>query len=97
VCYDGLGAPLGLRITNYLTYFSALELESSAGSNPVARWVEAVQPWMPGNKEAEDSQETPDWTSRAKGEKQLSFSCVLPFDIVLTNDINQLWSSCLKH
>lgn len=54
---------------------SSLELESTAGSNPVARWVEAVQPWMPGNKETEDSQETPDWTSRAKGENQ-SFSLI---------------------
>lgn len=48
----------------------ALELETGpANSNPVARWVEAVQPWMPGNNETEDAQETPDWTSRAKGEK----------------------------
>ncbi|KAL7921065.1 Dos2-interacting transcription regulator of RNA-Pol-II domain-containing protein [Trichoderma austrokoningii] len=51
---------------------AARELESTAGSNPVARWVEAVQPWMPGNKEAEDSQETPDWTSRAKALEFLS-------------------------
>jgi hypothetical protein len=47
----------------------SIELEAApANSNPVARWVEAVQPWMPGNNEAEDSQEMPDWTSRAKGE-----------------------------
>ncbi|KAM5345339.1 hypothetical protein ACJ41O_011201 [Fusarium nematophilum] len=36
-----------------------------ANTNPVARWVEAVQPWMPGSgNEGED--ETPDWTARAK-------------------------------
>lgn len=48
----------------------SVELETGpANSNPVARWVEAVQPWMPGNNETEDAQETPDWTSRAKGKK----------------------------
>lgn len=58
---------------------SILELETGpANSNPVARWVEAVQPWMPGNNESEDAQETPDWTSRAKGEKMIPI----------------LWSSC---
>lgn len=71
MCCDGLQICLGLRIVKCLTPFLAAELESSAGSNPVARWVEAVQPWMPGNKETEDSQETPDWTSRAKGEDLL--------------------------
>ncbi|EHK17051.1 uncharacterized protein TRIVIDRAFT_183390 [Trichoderma virens Gv29-8] len=51
---------------------AAKELETApANSNPVARWVEAVQPWMPGN-ETEDSQETPDWTSRAKALEFLS-------------------------
>lgn len=39
---------------------------AAANSNPVARWVESVQPWMPGSAEAEDG-ETPDWTARAKG------------------------------
>lgn len=67
--------------------FVASELESTAGSNPVARWVEAVQPWMPGNKETEDSQETPDWTSRAKGEEQLPLSYLPPFDTVLISDL----------
>ncbi|RFU76176.1 hypothetical protein TARUN_6050 [Trichoderma arundinaceum] len=52
---------------------AAKELEAApANSNPVARWVEAVQPWMPGNNESEDSQETPDWTSRAKALEFLS-------------------------
>ncbi|KAH0495742.1 hypothetical protein TgHK011_009273 [Trichoderma gracile] len=52
---------------------AAKELEAApANSNPVARWVEAVQPWMPGNNETEDSQETPDWTSRAKALEFLS-------------------------
>lgn len=82
---------------NCLTPFLAAELESSAGSNPVARWVEAVQPWMPGNKETEDSQETPDWTSRAKGEDSLLFSRQQGFDTVLISGVTQLWSSCLIH
>ncbi|KAM0436000.1 hypothetical protein ACHAPT_002892 [Fusarium lateritium] len=44
---------------------------ASANTNPVARWVEAVQPWMPGSgHEAED--ETPDWTARAKALEFLS-------------------------
>ncbi|KAL6871905.1 Dos2-interacting transcription regulator of RNA-Pol-II domain-containing protein [Trichoderma novae-zelandiae] len=52
---------------------AAKELEAApANSNPVARWVEAVQPWMPGSNETEDSQETPDWTSRAKALEFLS-------------------------
>ncbi|KAK0759732.1 hypothetical protein N5P37_007920 [Trichoderma harzianum] len=52
---------------------AAKELETGpANSNPVARWVEAVQPWMPGNNETEDAQETPDWTSRAKALEFLS-------------------------
>ncbi|KAF4122938.1 DNA repair/transcription protein MET18/MMS19 [Geosmithia morbida] len=49
---------------------AASELQSgSANSNPVARWVEAVQPWMPGASGDEamtDGDETPDWTGRAK-------------------------------
>lgn len=37
-------------------------------TNPVARWVESVQAWMPGTGgDSHDSQEQPDWTARAKG------------------------------
>ncbi|KAG4282908.1 hypothetical protein FPRO06_09581 [Fusarium proliferatum] len=44
---------------------------AAANTNPVARWVEAVQPWMPGGgNEAEN--ETPDWTARAKALEFLS-------------------------
>ncbi|KPM45998.1 hypothetical protein AK830_g519 [Neonectria ditissima] len=44
-----------------------------ANLNPVARWVEAVQPWMPGSAtEAEDGDSTPDWTGRAKALEFLS-------------------------
>lgn len=47
------------------------EIETAPpGTNPVARWVEAVQPWMPasgGDDAMLDVRETPDWTSRAKG------------------------------
>ena len=46
------------------------ELQTApANTNPVARWVEAVQPWMPGSNgdEANGDNETPDWTGRAKG------------------------------
>ncbi|KAJ3523898.1 hypothetical protein NM208_g12272 [Fusarium decemcellulare] len=44
---------------------------ATANTNPVARWVEAVQPWMPGSgNEGED--ETPDWTARAKALEFLS-------------------------
>ena len=47
-----------------------IEIETGpANTNPVARWVEAVQPWMPGSHEAEDGDEIPDWTARAKGEE----------------------------
>ncbi|KAL7947306.1 Dos2-interacting transcription regulator of RNA-Pol-II domain-containing protein [Trichoderma barbatum] len=61
-----------VKLTN-LAQKAAKELETApANSNPVARWVEAVQPWMPGNNETEDSQETPDWTSRAKALEFLS-------------------------
>ncbi|KAJ4314730.1 hypothetical protein N0V84_008723 [Fusarium piperis] len=51
---------------------AAKEIQTaSANTNPVARWVEAVQPWMPGSgHEAED--ETPDWTARAKALEFLS-------------------------
>ncbi|POR34522.1 DNA repair/transcription protein mms19 [Tolypocladium paradoxum] len=43
---------------------------AAANTNPVARWVEAVQPWMPGSNDDEvmqDGQDAPDWTARAKG------------------------------
>ncbi|KAF9761770.1 hypothetical protein IL306_003673 [Fusarium sp. DS 682] len=54
---------------------------AAANTNPVARWVEAVQPWMPGGgNEAEN--ETPDWTARAKALEFLSRT--LDF---LSNDI----------
>ncbi|RBR10030.1 uncharacterized protein FIESC28_09638 [Fusarium coffeatum] len=45
---------------------AANEIQTApANTNPLARWVEAVQPWMPGGgNEAEN--ETPDWTARAK-------------------------------
>ncbi|KAI8715393.1 MMS19 nucleotide excision repair protein [Fusarium sp. LHS14.1] len=51
---------------------AAKEIQTEpANTNPVARWVEAVQPWMPGSgHEAED--ETPDWTARAKALEFLS-------------------------
>jgi DNA repair/transcription protein MET18/MMS19 len=48
---------------------AASELQSApASSNPVARWVEAVQPWMPGHSgDGDDAEEATDWTARAKG------------------------------
>lgn len=50
---------------------SASELaKTPANSNPVARWVEAVQPWMPstnGDDEMADAFESTNWTARAKG------------------------------
>lgn len=49
-----------------------LEIQTAqANTNPVARWVESVQPWMPGNNEEDvvEGQDTPDWTSRAKGDE----------------------------
>ncbi|KAM0346589.1 hypothetical protein ACHAPU_005301 [Fusarium lateritium] len=51
---------------------AAKEIQTApANTNPVARWVEAVQPWMPGSgNEAEN--ETPDWTARAKALEFLS-------------------------
>ncbi|KAI5459826.1 Dos2-interacting transcription regulator of RNA-Pol-II-domain-containing protein [Mariannaea sp. PMI_226] len=53
---------------------AAKEIQNAAAnSNPVARWVEAVQPWMPGGgTEAEHGEETPDWTTRAKALEFLS-------------------------
>ena len=48
------------------------EIQSApASTNPVARWVESVQPWMPGSDGDEamaDNDDTPDWTARSKGE-----------------------------
>ncbi|RGP72549.1 DNA repair transcription mms19 [Fusarium sporotrichioides] len=51
---------------------AAKEIQTApANTNPLARWVEAVQPWMPGGgNEAEN--ETPDWTARAKALEFLS-------------------------
>lgn len=50
---------------------SASELaKGPANTNPVARWVEAVQPWMPsasGDDEMADAFESTNWTARAKG------------------------------
>ncbi|KAH7326357.1 Dos2-interacting transcription regulator of RNA-Pol-II-domain-containing protein [Stachybotrys elegans] len=47
---------------------AATELENGpAGTNPVARWVEAVQPWMPGSEAGDD-----DATARAKALEFLS-------------------------
>ncbi|KAK7420125.1 hypothetical protein QQX98_002988 [Neonectria punicea] len=53
---------------------AAKEIQTGAPNlNPVARWVEAVQPWMPGSAtEAEDGDGTPDWTGRAKALEFLS-------------------------
>lgn len=58
-------------------WFNILEIQTApANTNPVARWVEAVQPWMPGSgNEAEN--ETPDWTARSKGEGCLSLPYVI--------------------
>ncbi|KAH7263172.1 Dos2-interacting transcription regulator of RNA-Pol-II-domain-containing protein [Fusarium tricinctum] len=51
---------------------AANEIQTApANTNPVARWVEAVQPWMPDSgNEAEN--ETPDWTARSKALEFLS-------------------------
>ncbi|KAK7415410.1 hypothetical protein QQZ08_012351 [Neonectria magnoliae] len=53
---------------------AAKEIQTGAPNlNPVARWVEAVQAWMPGSAtEAEDGDSTPDWTGRAKALEFLS-------------------------
>ncbi|CAM1503030.1 Fc.00g078060.m01.CDS01 [Cosmosporella sp. VM-42] len=51
---------------------AATEIQTAAANaNPVARWVEAVQPWI-RTQEAEDGDELPDWTSRAKALEFLS-------------------------
>lgn len=53
---------------------TALEIQSApANPNPVARWVEAVQPWMPGSgDDSMEHDETPNWTVRAKALEFLS-------------------------
>lgn len=51
-----------------------VELETAQpNTNPVARWVESVQPWMPSrNGDDEESSDLPDWTARAKALEFLS-------------------------
>ncbi|PNY29196.1 DNA repair/transcription protein mms19 [Tolypocladium capitatum] len=55
---------------------AASEIQTAAANtNPVARWVEAVQPWMPGSNDDDvmkDGQDAPDWTARAKALEFLS-------------------------
>ncbi|CEJ90159.1 hypothetical protein VHEMI05960 [[Torrubiella] hemipterigena] len=52
---------------------TARELESApANTNPVARWVEAVQPWMPNRDGDDETHGAPDWTARAKALEFLS-------------------------
>lgn len=52
----------------------SLELQiATPATNPVARWVESVQVWMPGSGgDSQDSQEQTDWTARAKGMAPIS-------------------------
>ncbi|KAG5983425.1 hypothetical protein E4U55_008195 [Claviceps digitariae] len=56
---------------------AAKEIETAPpNTNPVARWVESVQPWMPGNSEDDvmpDADSTPDWTARAKVDLLVAF------------------------
>ncbi|KHO00636.1 uncharacterized protein MAM_01414 [Metarhizium album ARSEF 1941] len=67
---------------------AAKEIETAApNSNPVARWVESVQPWMPGSNdddEMRDIDDTPDWTARSRA---LDF---------LSRTLNYLNSEALK-
>lgn len=62
-------------MTNFWT-----EIEAAApNSNPVARWVESVQPWMPGSDDDDvmrDAGDTPDWTARSRG-------CAATFIIIM--------------
>ncbi|PHH62379.1 hypothetical protein CDD81_7175 [Ophiocordyceps australis] len=53
---------------------AASEIQNaSVDSNPVARWVETVQPWMPGENDAViGDTEATEWTSRAKALEFLS-------------------------
>ncbi|KJZ73055.1 hypothetical protein HIM_07627 [Hirsutella minnesotensis 3608] len=61
---------------------AATEIESApTNTNPVARWVEAVQPWMPSGNDDDAmniDQSTPDWPARAKALEFLSrtLSCL---------------------
>lgn len=69
---------------NTLAQQSASELaKAPSTSNPVARWVEAVQPWMPsagGDDEMGDSFESTNWTARAKGSSfYRSFAAFISF------------------
>ncbi|KAF7564082.1 hypothetical protein G7046_g78 [Stylonectria norvegica] len=42
-------------------------------TNPIARWVEAVQPWMPGSQGDETEEgDIPDWTARSRALEFLS-------------------------
>lgn len=59
---------------------AASEVESApVSSNPVARWVEAVQPWMPSSDDdaMRDDGDVPDWTTRAKALEFLSRTLLL--------------------
>ncbi|UNI25090.1 hypothetical protein JDV02_010794 [Purpureocillium takamizusanense] len=60
---------------NIIAQRAATELSSAPpASNPVARWVESVQPWMPGgdDDEMQNGQDSTDWTARAKALEFLS-------------------------
>ncbi|KAI9167519.1 MMS19 nucleotide excision repair protein [Paramyrothecium foliicola] len=63
---------------------AASELQNGpSNTNPVARWVEAVQPWMPGqvgDNMADEGEESTDWTARAKGNPVLC--CVFRTSVV---------------
>ncbi|KOS19034.1 MMS19 nucleotide excision repair protein -like protein [Escovopsis weberi] len=69
---------------------TAAEIQNApAYSNPVARWVEAVQPWMPGSND--DANELPDWTSRAKALEFLSRTLdFLSLDLLTTAQVKLL-------
>ncbi|KAK5988962.1 DNA repair/transcription mms19-like protein [Cladobotryum mycophilum] len=61
------------RLTEIAQKTARVFQTAPANTQPVARWVEAVQPWMPGGSDdPTDTQETPDWTSRAKALEFLS-------------------------
>ncbi|RDA83433.1 hypothetical protein CP532_4411 [Ophiocordyceps camponoti-leonardi (nom. inval.)] len=73
---------------------AASEIESaSSGSNPIARWVEAVQQWMPGNEDdvMRDDGDIPDWTTRAKALDFLSRTLLfLDQDLLKPSQVNLL-------
>ncbi|RDA93845.1 hypothetical protein CP533_6391 [Ophiocordyceps camponoti-saundersi (nom. inval.)] len=74
---------------------AASEIESaSPGSNPIARWVEAVQQWMPGSNEDDamrDDGDIPDWTTRAKALDFLSRTLLfLDQDLLKPSQVNLL-------